>query len=82
MAFQNIPGVTVVGRNSAGADGNISWVPLPLGYETAFSGIGVYYPDGRETQGIGIVPNIYVELTSEDVKNKVDRILETAIRLF
>lgn len=82
MDFQTIPGITVIGRNTAGANGNIFWIPLPLGFETAFSGIGVYYPDGRETQGIGIVPDIYVELTSEDVKNKVDRILETAIRLF
>lgn len=82
MAFQTIPGATVIGRNSAGADGNVSYIPLPFGFQTAFSGIGVYYPNMGETQGIGIVPDIYVEQTIEDVKNKKDRILQTAIDLF
>ncbi|SJN18153.1 Peptidase, S41 family [Sphingobacterium sp. JB170] len=81
MAFQTIPGAKVIGRNSAGADGNISWVPLPFGFNTAFSGIGVYYPDLRETQGPGIVPDLYVEQVSEDIKNNYDRILQTAIDL-
>ncbi|GGH11758.1 hypothetical protein FAZ19_00215 [Sphingobacterium alkalisoli] len=82
MAFQTIPGTVVIGRNSAGADGNFSSIPLPFGFKTAFSGTGIYYPDFGETQGIGIVPDIYVEQTIEDVKSKKDRILQTAIDLF
>jgi hypothetical protein len=42
----------------------------------------VYYPDLRETRGIGIVPDIYVEQTVADIKNGIDRILQTAIDLF
>jgi len=82
MAFRTIPEVTVVGRNSAGADGNISWIPLPFGLKTAFSGCGVYYPNMDETQGIGLIPDIYVAETVEDVKTRKDKILEKAIQLF
>jgi C-terminal processing protease CtpA/Prc len=43
------------------------------------SGIGVYYPDGRETQRIGIVPDIEVKPTIEGIKNGKDEVLEKAI---
>lgn len=47
IAFQKSPNVTVVGSATSGADGNISWIPLPFGYSTAFSAIGIYYLDGE-----------------------------------
>ncbi len=81
MAFQTLDRVTVVGSPTAGADGNISWVPLPGGYRTAFSGIGVYYPDGRETQRIGIVPDVVVHPSSEGIRAGRDEVLERAIEL-
>lgn len=79
MAFKLVPGVTFVGSPTAGADGNISWIPLPGGYETAFSGIGVYYPDGHETQRVGIQPNVFVRPTLEGIRNGRDEVLERAI---
>ena len=81
MAFQTNPNVTLVGSPTAGADGNISWVPLPGGYRTAFSGIGVYYPDGRETQRVGIVPNILVQPTRQGIRERRDDVLERAMTL-
>jgi C-terminal processing protease CtpA/Prc len=61
MAFQTAPNVTVIGSTTAGADGNISSLPMPWFY-TYFTGLGVYYPDGTNTQGAGvkidhIIPN-------------------------
>lgn len=81
MAFRTVSNVTFIGSPTAGADGNISWVPLPGGYRTAFSGIGVYYPDGRETQRIGIVPDITVQPTPEGIRAGRDEVLERAIDL-
>ena len=81
MAFRTVPNVTLVGSPTAGADGNISWVPLPGGYRTAFSGIGVYYPDGRETQRVGIIPDIAVEPTIEGVSAGRDEVLEKAVQV-
>src|SRR5690606_36484951 len=58
MAFRTVPGAVVIGSTTAGADGNVSRIVLPGGINTAISGIGVYYPDGTETQRVGIVPDI------------------------
>jgi C-terminal processing protease CtpA/Prc len=81
MAFRAVPGVVLVGSPTAGADGNISWVPLPGGFRTAFSGIGVYYPDGRETQRTGIVPDVLVRPSIEGIRARRDEVLERAIGL-
>lgn len=81
MAFRAVPGVTLVGSPTAGADGNITWVPLPGNYRTAFSGIGVYYPDGRETQRVGIVPDVLVRPTPEGIRDGRDEVLERALQL-
>ena len=64
MAFRASPRTVVVGSTTAGADGNVSQIPLPGGLRTAISGIGVFYPDKRPTQRIGIVPD--VEVAADD----------------
>ncbi|MBK6986054.1 MAG: hypothetical protein IPH32_15500 [Bacteroidetes bacterium] len=45
------------------------------------SGIGVYYPDGKETQRIGIVPNIEVKPTINSIKAGKDELMEKAIEI-
>lgn len=79
MAYQKAPNAIVMGSTTAGADGNVSSIVLPGGISTMISGIGVYYPDGRETQRIGIVPDIEVKPTIEGVKSGRDEVLEKAI---
>lgn len=81
MAFQTADNVTVIGSQTAGADGNMTSFSLPGGISTAFSGIGVYYPDGRQTQRIGIVPDIEIHPTIEGIKNGKDELMEKAIEL-
>jgi len=60
MAFKAGENTTIIGSTTAGADGNVSTIFLPGGLRTMISGIGVYYPDGQETQRVGIVPDIVV----------------------
>ena len=81
MAFRTAPKAIVIGSTTAGADGNISLFYLPGGIKTAISGTGIYYPDGTETQRIGIVPDIEVKPTVLGVKNKKDELLEKASEL-
>ena len=81
MALQNAPKATVIGSTTAGADGNVSRIVLPGGIRTMFSGIGVYYPDGRETQRIGILPDIALKPTIEGIRNGKDELLELAIKM-
>ena len=79
MAFQTAPDVKCIGSQTAGADGNVCLFTFPGGYQTYFTGLGVFYPDGRETQRIGIIPDINVKPTIEGVKNKKDEVLDRAI---
>lgn len=82
MALSGRPNTIVVGSQTAGADGTVGMpVVFPGGLSTGFTQIGVYYPDGKETQRIGIVPNVKVKLTVNGIKEGKDEILEKAISL-
>lgn len=81
MALRAGKNTIVVGSQTAGADGNVIEVMFPGGLRSMFSGIGIYYPDGTETQRIGIVPDVWVEPTIEGVKNGRDEVLEKAIEI-
>jgi C-terminal processing protease CtpA/Prc len=79
MAFRKAPKALVIGSQTAGADGDMTVFPLPGGYQTGITGAGVYYPDGTETQRIGIVPDIEVTPTIKGIQEGKDEVLEKAI---
>ena len=81
MAFRASPRAKVVGSTTAGADGNTSPIPLPGGLRSMISGIGVFYPDKRPTQRIGILPDVEVRPTVEGIRAGRDEVLEQALRL-
>jgi C-terminal processing protease CtpA/Prc len=81
MAYRVNPNSTVIGSTTAGADGNVSQFYLPGGISTMISGIGVYYPDGKETQRIGIVPDIELRPTIQGIKEGRDELLDKAIKV-
>jgi len=78
MAFQSSPNVTVIGSQTAGADGDVSAIQLPGGIATMISGLGVYYPDGTETQRKGVKIDVIVKPTIEGIKAGRDELLERA----
>ena len=80
MAFRAVPGAIVVGSTTAGADGNASHIALPGGRRSMISGIGVFYPDKRPTQQVGIVPDIEARPTVEGIRDGRDEVLEVALR--
>lgn len=41
----------------------------------------MYYPNGGETQRVGIVPDIEVKPTIERIKNGKDELIEKAVEL-
>lgn len=81
MAYRVHPNAIVIGSTTAGADGNVSGIYLPGGIYTMISGIGVYYPDGKETQRIGIVPDIEFKPTIKGIREGKDELLEKAIEI-
>jgi hypothetical protein len=80
MAFRTAPGAIVIGSTTAGADGNVSTIPLPGGLSSLFSGLGTFYPDNRPTQRIGIIPDIVVQPTIAGIRAGRDELLEEAMR--
>jgi C-terminal processing protease CtpA/Prc len=81
MMFQGAKDVTVVGSQTAGADGNVTSVALPGGYEAWFSGLGILYPDGKPTQRTGIRVDVLVKPTVAGLKSGKDELLEKVIQL-
>lgn len=81
MAFRAGDNVTIIGSTTAGADGNTSTIYLPGGLMTMISGIGIYYPNGRETQRIGIIPDVEIKPTIKGIKEGRDELLEKAIEI-
>src|SRR5678815_1747151 len=80
MAFRS-SGAVVIGSTTAGADGDVSEIPLPGGLRSMISGIGVFYPDKKPTQRIGIVPDIEVKPTIEGIRAGRDELLEEALKV-
>jgi C-terminal processing protease CtpA/Prc len=70
-----------VGSTTAGADGNVSTIPLPGGLRSMISGIGVFYPDKKATQRVGIVADIEAKPTPQGIRDGRDEVLEVALRL-
>lgn len=81
MIFKTAPNITVVGSQTAGADGNETPIPLVDGGKMIFSGVGIFYPNRKETQRIGIVPDVVVKPTISDLQNKIDPLVEKAFEI-
>ena len=80
MAFRSARRAVVVGSTTDGADGNVSPFVLPGGRSTMISGIGVFYPDQKPTQQIGILPDVEVKPTIAGIRAGRDEVLEEAVR--
>jgi C-terminal processing protease CtpA/Prc len=80
MALRASPKAIVVGNTTAGADGNVSDIPLPGGFRTMISGLGVFYPDGGPTQRVGVHLDVKAQPTIAGIRAGRDEVLEVAIR--
>jgi C-terminal processing protease CtpA/Prc len=73
--------VRVVGRRSAGTNGNVSRLWMPGGISFMFTGMEVLFPDRSRFHGIGIVPELEVQPTAADLAAGRDPELLKAIEL-
>ncbi|ASK30347.1 hypothetical protein CEY12_09580 [Chryseobacterium sp. T16E-39] len=78
MMFKQHPRAKIIGSNTSGANGDVIRFKI-AGLETSFSGLGAYYPDQRETQRIGIIPDIIIKPTLKGIKQGKDEVLERAL---
>ncbi|MCC9063586.1 S41 family peptidase [Flavobacterium piscisymbiosum] len=80
MALRVLPNVAVIGSQTAGADGDVSEIILPGNASTMMSGIGIFYPDMKETQRIGMIPDIKVSPTRKGIEQNIDEVLLEALK--
>ena len=71
----------IIGSQTAGSDGDITNIVLPGAKYTMISGLGVYYPDGRTTQRIGVKLDEVVEPSLKGIKDGRDEVLDRAIKI-
>lgn len=79
MTLQAAPKTTIIGNQTAGSDGYNYRFQIINGIWTSFSTYGVFYPNKKETQRIGIVPDIEVQQTILGIQQGKDEILDRAI---
>jgi C-terminal processing protease CtpA/Prc len=79
MMFKQHPKAKVIGSNTSGANGDVIRFKI-ADLDTCFTGLGAYYPDGRETQRIGILPDIIIKPTITGIKEGKDEVLERALK--
>lgn len=81
MALQQHPNTIVIGGQTAGADGNISEIPLPFGIKSVFSGLSVFYPNRTPTQQVGVQRDYQIVQNISYIEEHRDLILEKALEL-
>jgi Peptidase family S41 len=80
LIFEAYSGTTFVGSPTAGANGDVSFMPLPGGLRLSFTGHDVRHADGRQLQNIGLMPDVPVRPTLAGVRAGRDEVLEAAVR--
>lgn len=80
MMFQGAANATVIGSQTAGADGNVTNIILPGNYRTSFSGLEILYPDGGQTQRSGIRIDIQSAPTVAGLRAGKDEVMERAMQ--
>jgi carboxyl-terminal processing protease len=80
--FQDIGRVTVIGQRSCGClQGYLGYASVPGGGELAYSEIGMVSMKGHRIEREGVVPDIEIPLTAEDLRINRDRALEAAVEV-
>ena len=80
MCLRTGDNVIVMGEESIGTDGDVTYLPLPGNVSMSFTGLGFYTPEGGQTQRIGLSPDIRVEPTIQGIKDGRDELKEAAIK--
>jgi C-terminal processing protease CtpA/Prc len=72
-------GTTFIGSPTMGANGDVTNFNVPGGIQVYFTGQGVSYPDGRQLQRVGLLPDVEARPTIRGIREGRDEILERAL---
>jgi C-terminal processing protease CtpA/Prc len=68
-----------VGTPTAGANGDVTSMVAPGDLTLYFSGEGVRWPDGKQLQRVGLIPDVRVEPTALDIATGNDVVLQRGL---
>jgi hypothetical protein len=74
------PNTIVMGRQTAGTTGNITWIECPGGIAASFTGVGVEGLNGRFKEGMGVKIDKEIQLSAKNLLSYPDYMLEMAYR--
>ena len=80
MALQACPNVMVIGSATSHINQDNGFI-LPGDFYTTMKSAGMYYPDGRETNRVGVAVDMEVKPTIQGIINGRDELLEKAIEI-
>jgi len=80
LFFRAANGTQFIGSQTAGANGDVTNFIIPGEIRMYFSGQTVWFPDGKQLQQVGLVPDIYVRPTIKGIQAGRDEVLERAIK--
>lgn len=72
---------TIVGQPTAGANGNVIVTPLPGDIKVYWTGMLVRNPDKSRFFGVGIIPDVIVNKTIDDIRQGKDTEREKALEI-
>ncbi|MHC4439439.1 MAG: S41 family peptidase, partial [Planctomycetota bacterium] len=81
VAFQTSGRGKVIGQKTCGSTGQPLTIKLPGGGGARICTKRDTYPDGREFVGIGVIPDIEIEPTRQDIAEERDVALEKALEV-
>lgn len=79
MAMRAAAGTVFIGSPTAGANGDVTWLTLPGGITVSFTGQSYQWPDGRQLQRVGLIPDVPVRPTKAGMAAGRDEVLEAAL---
>ncbi|HEV3074279.1 MAG TPA: S41 family peptidase [Thermoanaerobaculia bacterium] len=80
LFFEAANGTRFIGSQTAGANGDVTFLTVPGGLSVRFSGHDVRHADGRQLQRVGLTPDVEVAPTIQGIREGRDEVLERAIR--
>lgn len=80
LFFRAANGTKFIGSPTAGANGEVTMFSIPGGISIGFTGQSVKFPDGRQLQRIGLIPDIPVRPTIKGIRQERDEVLEEAVK--
>lgn len=81
MSLRNTENSIVLGRPTAGADGNVVRINLPGYIKISMTGVGVFDPEKKPTQRVGVQPDIRLDPTIEGIMKGRDEYVEKAVEI-